>query len=620
MIHKTYKTFLSYTLLCAMIIAQQLDAKSCETQCKTKCKVKCCANQSSINLDCLPKTTDYIIVGLGTAGATLARYLSDPIDGQYTNNVVVLEAGANHNQDPLVLQPYLLGTLPLGSSPEYSLTYIARTGNANFQFGYSGYTEGRMWGGGSGHNGMIAERGTPFLYSQWVTASGSTFWSYNNLLPIMKFLETYIPNGTVLDPLQRGTSGPMTISQDPYAPVSTNLFVNNYMVPVVGPLVTDYNTPAGTLGISSFQLNNTLGQTPNSHRTFSANSFLPTPLDNPTSPIISEEGMGLNGRKLQIVSNAYVARVIFDGQIAVGVEYILSDDPDQIITLFARKEVILCAGSVQDVGILQRSGIGPQAVLDPLGITSVVYNNNVGTALQNQYGSSCIMTATVGTGFPNVAPAGLFQYFTDGHPYFDGNVAGDGIRRIQSLFGAGPYFLHDLGIPLALIGPQVFIPGAFPTNSFGFVILAPRSRGSVAITSTNPLEIPLVDFGYWTDGTGPGSDYDAIIAAFKQVRDMAHAAGESMIFPTEAMFASDDQLRFAATNSTFVTYHAAGTCPMGTSIANGVVDSELRVFGVQNLRIADCSIEPVVSDGNTAIPAYYIGAALAKLMGNQTLP
>lgn len=598
-----------------------------------KCCKSTCAPQSSARFDCIPKTTEYIIVGLGTAGATLARYLSDPINGEYVNNVVVLEAGQNYNQDEAVLNPNLFASSMLGASNKYSDTFAAFPGaQANFGFNLLGYTEGRMWGGGSGHNGMIAVRGTPGLYDQWAAASGASHWSYNNLLPLMKFLERYQENGGGFDPVERGASGALTITQDDNSLVTTNAFITNTMSTIPGitlPIVGDYNIPAGALGINALQMNNTQGQfDPASIRTFSANAFLPTPADNPTNPIISEDGKGLNGRKLQIISNAYVARVIFDGNVAVGVEYIFQDEPEKVITLYATKEVILCAGSIQDVAILQRSGIGPQAVLDDLGIESVVYNDNVGAHLKNHYGSSCIMTAN--TDPNNIAPSLPVQFFSDGRPYFTGP---DGERLIQSLFGAGPFFFYDLGIPIALVGAQVLDVPTFPTNSFGLIILNPKATGSVVIADTNPLSTPVVNFGFWDDynplidpiGDFPGSDFDAIVSSFKIIRDIAHACGETMIYPTEAMFTQADSgdnssLMLAAQFGTFVTYHAAGTCRMATSAVDGVVNGSLQVFGVNNLRIADCSVMPRIVDGNTALAAYYIGAALAKLLGNQTLP
>lgn len=604
-----YKNLLCCVMLiCGMLFSDELNATSCQKSCSKKCT----ATQSLAAFDCIPRTTEFLIVGLGTAGATLARYLSDPIDGAFVNNVVVLEAGQNYNQDPAVQNPSLFASSAVAANTTYSKTYSVLPGaNASFGFNLLAYTEGRMWGGGSGHNGMQAVRGTPALYDDWATLSGEPFWAYNNLLPLMKFLEKYNQNGGGLDPLQRGTSGPLAITQDLYSLVSTNPFVVNIMSTFL-PIVGDYNVPAGAIGISSLQQNNTNGQfTPGSIRSFSANSFLPTPADNPVNPIISADGFGLNGRKLQVLSDVTVSRIIFDGTTAVGVEYIVGQNPDEVFTMFATKEVILCAGATQNVAILQRSGIGPQTVLDPLGITPVVYNNNVGAHLSNHYGSFCIMTAN-GEGGVNLAPP-LGMFFSDGAPY----IPADGRRRIQALFGEGPFFFGDQSVLYGLLGAQIATdPFNPPTNSFAIINLVPQAEGTIVIPSIDPLTDAVVSCNIW----GNVADFEPVLAGFKIVRDMATAAGETMIYPTPAMFATDAELETAIKALIFVAYHFAGTCRMASSAADGVVDGQLRVFGVNNLRIADCSIMPKINDGNTAIPAYYIAAVLAELLGNQTLP
>jgi choline dehydrogenase-like flavoprotein len=162
---------------------------------------------------------DYVIVGLGTAGAVLARFLSDQIDGEFKNSVVVIEAGSNFTTggDPAdrarVAQGAPSGDTTIASDPKFSSYQLMGTGEA--APGSLAYTGGRLWGGGSSHNDMQSVRSTPNVYDDWATLSGNAQWSYSNLLPFMKFMEGYLPNGTTPDLAQRGLTGALSIAQDP---------------------------------------------------------------------------------------------------------------------------------------------------------------------------------------------------------------------------------------------------------------------------------------------------------------------------------------------------------------------------------------------------------------------
>ncbi len=591
---------LFYTLLLALFLP--LAAKNnCNTDCKVNCKP--CSTQS---IDCINPIVDYVIIGLGTAGATLARYLSDQIDGEYKNNVLVLEAGSRVVDD-LVLQPTVFGTGPLAVGTKYSNTWSALLG-PEVNVGFAGflYTEGRMWGGSSGHNGLIAVRGSSEIYDDWATLTGNSQWSYTNLLPVMKFMEGYTPMGTTVDTSERGTTGPLRITQDDYSAIPGNGFNMALSTASNTPIVEDYN--ATNTGISSNQLYIT--PPPGSERSWSYNAFLP-------DTVVTDQGFGVDGRKLRIVSQATASHLIFDQSgstpIATGVEYILDGNREQVRHVYARKKIILCAGAVENVGILQRSGVGDATLLGGLGIDVVVDSPTVGKNLQNHYGTSCIMTAT-NMGSP--APSQLVEAFIDLSPEFPA----DGIRRNQILYSQGP-FLFGSFAALRAIGYEPF-EHFTDSNSFGPTIVKPGSRGTVMIADTDPLTNLIVNFNFYSDGTvfDPTSDASQIIAALKIIRSAATSLGEEMVYPTPAMYAADPLLYVAAQDVPFITYHAAGTCAMGTSIANGVVDGNLHVFGVSNLMCADCSIEPTIQTGNTAYAAYVIGAVAARICGSQTVP
>ena len=622
-----YKKHLVYAaILCGALFSNQLNTK---TKCGT---TKCCVTPSSPTFDCIQQFTDFIIVGLGTAGAVLARELSEPLDGVRCN-VTVLEAGQNRSQDPIITNnnPFFVSQ-DLTANSKFAYSLGVKTGT-DVRFDNNNYfiSEGRMWGGSSAHNFMTAVRCSQDYWDDVSTTLNAPRWTYNNLLPIMKDVETYqIGAGGVFDPTQRGDSGLLKVTQASFDNVTGNNFNANIMTNITGvplPLINDYNAEPqdppnkGHIGVTTGQSFTTGGLffPPSSQRTHSQNSFCPTPLDDAVNPvaIIGTDGRGLDGRKLQVVSNALVCRVIFDGNCAVGVEYILNGDTSQVFTLCARKEVILCAGTMNTPAILQRSGVGPQDVLGPpLNIDVVFANDNVGANLRNHYGSSCSMTADNGT-------ATGATYWMDGAPYFNNGQASDLRRRIQCIAN-GTFSSQSPRAVLLAINPD-FIndPDNNPANSFLFVNLVPKSTGTVVISSTDCTLAPTVTYNFWSDFTGDnfnGSDFDVAVSCFRIMNDAAADAGETMIYPTPAMFAGSNAgnnyllLREAAQNGTFVFSHLASSCRMAQSAATGVCDPELRVFGTKNLRCADLSVVPIIPDGNTGFPCFYIAVVAAGLI------
>lgn len=623
-----YKKHLVYAaFLCGALFSNQLDAKSSKT-CGT---TKCCVTPSSPTFDCIKQFTDYIIVGLGTAGAVLARKLSDPLADGTRCNVTVLEAGQNRSQDPVVMSnnPFGPNQAELTSNSKFAYTFAQKWGSqADFDNDGIFLSEGRMWGGGSAHHFMTTVRGTEEYWNNSADAVGDQRWNYTNMLDIMKGVETYkIGAGGVFIPTQRGDSGLLSVVQGSFTTVSTNDFNVNVMTMIPGttlPFINDYNAAgnppnAGPIGVTVGQSFTTGGLffPPSSQRAHSQNSFCPTPLDVDVNPIaiIGTDGRGLDGRKLQVVSNALVCRVIFDGNCAVGVEYILNGDKSQVFTLCARKEVILCAGAVNDPAILQRSGVGPPALLAELEIDVVVANDNVGANLENHYGSSCVMTAG-STAQDNTATGSTF--WSDGAPYFNNMQPSDLVRRIQCIYNSGPNMQSPSAAAFAANQGVILDPGSNPTNSFLFVNLVPKARGTVVISSSDCTLAPTLDYGFWDDFTGNnfnGSDFDVTLAVFKIINDAATLANETMVYPTPAMFtAGDAALMKAATLGTSVFSHTSSSCKMAPTAATGVCDSELRVFGTKNLRCADLSVVPIIPDGNTAFPCYYIGCRAAQLI------
>lgn len=559
------------------------------------------------------KKYDYVIVGAGSAGCILARKLSD----NHKKSVFVITDGVNRNDDPTLLASF--GDYPaiyedlwvITSDPQYAETYNVRVFGP-FQTTF--YSEGTAWGGSASHNYFVAYRGTPDIYDSWAAASGNPQWSYNNMLPLMKALENYMPCGS-FNTLQRGTGGPINITQNPSV-TSDPLSIALDSATTVG-FIDDYNDPTSVsstghlhVGYSGLQQFTRLGDPSCSPgvnrggtRSWSANEFL-------DSSVVTTDGKGLNGRKLTIASNAHANKVLFKGTKAIGVQYAVEKDGNQEVHNVYGKEIILCAGSVQSPAILERSGIGDPAVLEPLGIDVLVANPNVGNNLINQYGTTVVVgigpDAVANQALWNLAQNPLKPTFDTAYFYPD-----DDTRRVQIDLLPVPTQFGTIGIC------QTFI-------------LEPESVGSTHIVSRNPLVLPLIDLNMYSDGewTTNGTDANKIVTA---VNLIASGVGNANMFqPPGSLFqsppgivAADDRdlFNFLTTPDALqIEDHIISTTRMGTSIANGVVDGDLNVFGVSHLKVADIGVLPKEPNGNTCYAAYMVGLRCATILGAKVPP
>lgn len=513
---------------------------------------------------------DYIIVGNGTAGAVLARKLTN----NKKNRVLVLEAGPNLSKDPQVLNPVVFTNLyDLTFNPKFVETYPNPLPFSAGLLQTVTYSEARMWGGGSAHNYLLAVHGTPDLYNSWAAVSGNPRWTYNNLLPTIRAVETYTPNGTVANPIERGSHGPIFVTQR--APINTSPLAIAMSSVTNAPQVTDYNDPTlGNTGVSSYQ--EFITPPPNSQRSFSISGYLP-------DSVVTPEGKGLHGRRLRISSDTTVNRILFKDKRAIGVECVLNGTVEKVKRAYAKKKVIVCAGGIHTPSLLQRSGIGDATLLNSLDIPVIVNNPNVGANLSNQYGAVTVLSGT--------EPENI-QANINCSPYYPN----DDVRRIQYLTN----------------------PGVGAILGYGF-ITTPQSRGFVSIVSKNPFIHPKVDLNMYSDGpvNVPGTDAYTIVSYLKILQAIATAEGESVFLPTPDDYTNDDTLLAFAmgTPNIIITSHITGTCRMATSAADGVVDGNLNVFGVDDLMVVDLSVAPVQPDGNTCYPVYVIANEAAHILG-----
>lgn len=570
---------------------------------------------------------DFIMVGGGTAGLSAVWSLTN----NKRTSVLVLESGMDLSDDPVVNSASLLTANDLTLDPKYA--------RVNVSLKKEVYSDGNMLGGSSGHNQYCCVRGSPDVYNEWAILSGNQDWSYANMLPLFKSMEHFVPNGTIPNPAQRGLNGRLYITQEP--PL-TDSFSTNLAAGFGVPIIEDYNSHpeispgvyANLIGVVASQNFITPAQ-PNanppvpSYRVASYNSYLKGIPSVGLPPIVDENNIGLDGRKLVVKTLTSVSRIIFEGKKAVGVEVnVTKNNTTKVKILYARKGIILSAGSLHTPSILQRSGVGDAAILEPLGI-EVVYNNpNVGLHLINHYGpDALIKNLTPGSGPPFFK---LNESFTDLNKYLP-----PGPRRIQcfyvnpgaALFPAELYSALNLGRPPNV--PNVAVAG---------LIMQPKSRGSVKIRSTDPAVPPLFDLNNWSDSTSAtpwtdvGSDAFMAVSYLKTLQDVAVAQGggpADILFPPNSHYPapygpapSDALLYESAKTGQFITFHACGTCRMGRAENHldpklgSVVDGKLKVHGLENLYIADNSICPLTESGNTSYQAYAIGLKLAQFLGH----
>lgn len=536
------------------------------------------------------KKYDYIIVGAGTAGSVLAKLLSD--DGC---SVFVLEGGDDHRRDPVVQDP--LGALTDSVVPIHWFYPIRASEFQGVPFVV--YTEGRMWGGSSGHNYLLAVRGTPDIYDTWASESGNGQWSYVNLLPAMKYLETYTPSGTVANPAQRGSQGPLFITQTPTHPAET--FYTLGTILVNAPYKTDYNDPS---------LGNVMASAPQGYidpiknqRSYAATAFLP-------DTVLDSEGHGVC-RNLTVASHAIASEILFDESdcelTAVGVRYYQApadsknqqDCTEKVHDVFGH-HILLCAGTIEDACLLQRSGIGPASTLGRLGIPIRMANENVGRNVQNHSGPIAVIPSDMANPVTDMGAA----VFTDLSGPHGGPVTG--IREFQFIVTPSEDNV------ISMIGFN----------------LRPLHNGTIDIQSSDPTVPPRIALHL-----SEGIDLDRNVAALKAAADISLGytglmpiAPPAEVYPNTfpgGTFSDDTGLQQYILDPSGAGYvfanHNSGSCRMSSSAATGVVDGKLHVFGVQNLSVADNAVAPQIETGNTAWMAYVIGLTKAKIEGVDVL-
>ncbi len=529
---------------------------------------------------------DYVIVGGGSAGCVLASRLSEDPDV----TVCLLEAGPPDTH-PMIHMP--MGILWMMHSKVLNWHFETRSepelgGRQLF------WPRGRTLGGCSSSNAMCYMRGHPFDYDTWASL-GNPGWSFNEVLPYFKRAQNQERGPSEF----HGAGGPLNVADVRSPNVLSRVFVEAGQQAGL-PYNDDFNGLEQE-GVGLFQLTQKNGR-----RCSSARAYLQPARTRPN---------------LTVITDAHASRVLFNGTRAIGVEYLQQGQTKQVR---AHREVILSAGAIQSPQLLMLSGVGDGAALHAAGIPVLTHLAGVGKNLQDHLDVIIVQTCTRAVSWGITGRNLLrgawdaFRYITAGKGMYTSNGAeGCAFAKSAPHEPVPDLQFHFTPLRLSYHGRKLgFLMG--DGYSLHVCNLRPKSRGEIRLASRDALAKPDIFANYLTDP----DDIEHMVKGVKLARKILAAPafdpyrGRQMVPDTDCV--TDDDIRRFIRQRAETIYHPVGTCKMGND-PMAVVDAELRVYGLQGLRVVDASVMPTLVGGNTNAPTIMVAEKASDLIKRSRL-